>query len=107
MLGQSSFYARGDENNQDVSGPLPGFFFLNLDARWRPSAHWEFALTVENAFDRAYSTFGLLSKNLFTGPSRSFDYTGTLWHSEQFRSVAAPRGFWLTASYSLTSHATD
>jgi outer membrane receptor protein involved in Fe transport len=107
MLGQSSFYARGDENNQDVNGPLPGFFVVNLEGRYQPSTHWEIALTIENLFDRTYSTFGQLSQNLFTAPGRMFDYTATLWQPEQFRSVAAPRGVWLTATYSIASRGAD
>jgi outer membrane receptor protein involved in Fe transport len=107
MVGQSSFYARGDENNQDVNGPLPGFFVVNLEGRYRPSSHWEVAVTIENVFDRTYSTFGQLSENLFTAPGRTFDYSATLWQPEQFRSVAAPRGIWLTASYAVSPGGAD
>ena len=107
VLGQSSFYARGDENNLDVNGPLPGFFVVNLEGRYRPATHWEIALTIENLFDRTYSTFGQLSQNLFTAPGRMFDYTGTSWQPEQFRSVAPPRGVWLTATYAIISRGTD
>jgi iron complex outermembrane recepter protein len=100
LAGQSGIYARGDENNQDVNGQVPGFFVFDLESRYRPAARWEFALRIENLFNRTYSTFGQLGQNLFTGPGRTFDYTATMWQSEQFRSVAAPRGIWLIASYS-------
>jgi iron complex outermembrane recepter protein len=100
MAGQSGIYARGDENNGDVNGQVPGFFAFDLETRYRPAARWEFALRIENVFNRTFSTFGQLGQNLFTGPGRTFDYTATMWQPEQFRSVAAPRGIWLSGSYS-------
>jgi outer membrane receptor protein involved in Fe transport len=107
MIGQSGFFARGDENNRDVNGQVPGFFVMDLEGRYRPSTAWEIALRIENVFDRTYSTFGQLGRNLFTGPGRTFDSTVTMWQPEQFRSVAAPRGVWLTTSHSVQSRAAD
>lgn len=95
MQAQSSQYARGDENNQDVNGALPGFALFNLDARWRLGQGWEAFVKVDNLFDRRHANFGTLGQNLFTGPGNSFDFTGTQWRNEQFRTVGVPRGLWL------------
>ena len=99
VAGQSGVYARGDENNQDAKGPVPGFFVVNLEGRYRAAADWELALRVDNALDRTYSTFGTLGLNAFTGPGRTYVPDPAAWPSEQFRSVAAPRGIWLLVRY--------
>jgi iron complex outermembrane recepter protein len=100
LSGQSGVYARGDENNRDVNGPLPGFFTVSLEGRYRPAARWELALRVDNLFDRTCSTYGQLGQNAFGGPGRSFVPDPSLWNNEQFRSLAAPRGVWLVVSFS-------
>jgi len=65
--GQSGVFARGDENNRDVNGPVPGFFVFSLEGRYRPAPRWEVALRVDNLFDRTYSNYGQLSRNAFSG----------------------------------------
>ncbi|MDE1947112.1 MAG: TonB-dependent receptor [Burkholderiales bacterium] len=99
LAAQSSAYARGDENNRDANGPVPGFALLNLDAHYRFAPGWELFAKVDNVFDRVYSSFGVLGQNVFTGQGRSFDPTGASWRNEQFRSIGAPRGIWLGVSY--------
>lgn len=96
---QSSQFARGDENNRDAAGPLAGYVLLNADFRYRLGAHWELFGKADNLLDSRYSTFGVLSQNVFTGPDRSFDPTGASWRSEQFRSVGTPIGGWLGLQY--------
>ena len=95
VTGQSNQFARGDESNQDVNGPLPGFVVVNLDARFNVSANWHVFARVDNLFDRRYFTFATLGRNVFTAPGNVFDSTGTTWRSEQFRTVGAPRGAWV------------
>jgi len=34
LVAVSSQYSRGDENNQDGNGPVPGYAIVNLDAQW-------------------------------------------------------------------------
>lgn len=99
VMAQSGSFARGDENNRDVNGSVPGFAVVNLDARFRPNGHWEFSVRLDNMLDRTYSTFGQLAKNVFTAPGRSFDATASSWRPEQFRSLAPPRGAWLAIAY--------
>ena len=95
LLAQSSQTARGDENNRDIHGPVPGFAVVNLDARYAFAPGWEVFAKVNNLFDRRYATFATLGQNVFTGPGNSFDSSGASWRNEQFRSVGAPRGVWV------------
>jgi len=97
--GQSSQYARGDESNQDVNGPLPGFVLVNLGADHEFRARWSAFARIDDVFDRRYSTFAMLGQNVFTAPGETFDATGAGWRNEQFRSVGVPRGAWLGISY--------
>ena len=97
LLAFSSQYARGDENNQDRNGQVPGYEIVNLDGRWRFSGDWELFATVTNLFDRAYATFGVLGANFFTGPGNGFD-AGNI-QSEQFRTPGLPRAAWIGLRY--------
>jgi len=94
-LAQSDQFARGDENNQDSKGAIPGYVLVNLDMHYTLSAMWHVFLNVDNLFDRRYSTFGILGQNVFTAPGSTFDVTGASWRSEQFRTAGVPRGVWL------------
>jgi len=97
LLSFSSQYARGDENNQDRNGPVPGYALVNLDARWRFTGDWELFATVTNLFDRTYASFGVLGANFFTGPGNSFD-AGNI-QPEQFRTPGLPRAAWIGLRY--------
>ena len=101
LVAQSRQYARGDENNQDVNGPVPGYAVVNLDARWRISGGWELFANVNNLFNSRYATFGTLGHNVFTGPGNLFDASGASWRNEQFRTTGVPRGAWVGLSYRL------
>ena len=89
----SSIYSRGDENNQDVSGKVPGYLVVNLDGRYRASKALEFFARVNNLFNRQYANFGILGENVFTGPNRSFDPANA--QNESFRGLGTPRGAWV------------
>lgn len=101
VVAQSSQYARGDEDNADVHGPVPGFARIDLDARWELGHGVVLGLQVENLAGRRYATFGALGRNVFTGPDRTFDASGATWRDEQFRSAGAPRGAWLSLDWSF------
>ena len=101
VLAQSSQFARGDENNADVNGPVPGFAIVKLDARYRFGKRWELFGKIGNVFDRQYLTFGTLGQNVFTAPGHTFDTSGATWRNEQFRSFGAPRGAWIGIAYSF------
>ena len=83
----SSQFARGDENNQDVNGKVPGYAVVNLDTHYSINNHWKLFGKVNNVFDHDYATFGVLGNNIFTG------------NDEQFRSPAAPRAAWVGVTY--------
>ena len=107
LVAQSATYARGDENNADANGRVPGFALASLDARWHLGAGWELFADVDNVFDRRTSTFGMLGRNVFTGPGRTFDATGATWRSEQFRVAGAPRGIWAGVTWRFGAQGAD
>lgn len=93
----SSVYARGDENNQDVNGQVPGYTVVNLDGRYALNKQLEIFARVTNLFDRKYANFGVLGENFFNGPGRTFDATAAT--AEQYRGPGAPRGAWVGVRY--------
>lgn len=99
ILGQSSQFARGDENNADTHGTLAGYALINMDASYQIDGHWRLFATIDNLLDRRYSSFAVLGENEFTGPGNTFDPTGRTWRSEQFSSVGAPFGAWIGLEY--------
>ena len=80
LQAQGPQYARGDENNQDNNGRVPGFTTVKVDIDHRFDKRLEVFGGVNNLFNARYATFGTLGVNNLT--------TGT---AEQFRGVAAPR----------------
>lgn len=98
----SSQYARGDENNRDRHGRVPGYTAVDFDARYQAAKDLEVFARIANAFDRRYQNIGVLGSNVFTGPDRSFGpSSGNVAVSEQFRGVGAPRGIWIGLRYSF------
>lgn len=83
----SGQYARGDENNQDVNGKVPGYSVMHLDTHYSLNQNWKMFAKVNNVFDTKYATFGVLGENIFNG------------QDEQFRSPAAPRAAWVGLTY--------
>jgi len=97
ILYSSSIYARGDENNQDVNGRIPGYTVVNLDGRYAIDKDLDVFARVVNLFDKQYSNFGILGANFFTGPGHTFD--GANPANEQFRGPGVPRGAWAGLRY--------
>ena len=95
----SSQYARGDENNQDANGKVPGYFLVNLDARYQYTKQLSFFGRIDNLFDKEYETLGVLGQNFFNGPGRTFDASNVT--DEQFRSAGAPRAVWVGVKYTM------
>jgi outer membrane receptor protein involved in Fe transport len=84
----ASQYARGDENNQDINGRVPGYAVVHLDTHYSINDSWKLFAKVNNVFDTQYATFGVLGNNIFNGLA-----------AEQFRSPAAPRAGWVGVTY--------
>jgi iron complex outermembrane recepter protein len=101
VIAQSSTFARGDENNQDVHGPVPGFAVVNLNGQVRLTQRLELFARFDNLLDRLYSSYGVLSANAFHLPGHAFDPNPANWTSEQFRSIGAGRGAWIGLSYHM------
>jgi len=95
----SGQYARGDENNQDVSGKVPGYTVVHLDTHYAINDNWKLFAKVNNVFDNDYATFGVLGSNAFAGGSFDATAAATSWTDEQFRSPAAPRAAWVGVTY--------
>jgi len=55
----SSFYYVGDESNQ--LAPISGYWTANLHTSFKPGARCEFFASIDNLFNRKYSTWGILS----------------------------------------------
>jgi iron complex outermembrane recepter protein len=101
----SSQYARGDENNLDRNGQVPGYAVLHLDGRLRIGRHWLLFAKLNNVFDKRYQNFGLLGRNFFAGPGRTFVDEADEAVSEQFRSPGTPRAIWVGFRYEFSRSA--
>ncbi len=55
----SSFYYVGDEAN--LMAPIPGYTVVELHSTYRPLPYLEIFASINNLFDRQYSTYGILS----------------------------------------------
>jgi len=97
LIYSSSVFARGDENNQDVNGRVPGYAVVNVDGRYHAAKGLELFARVANLFDKRYSNVGVVGENLFTGPGRTFAGTNPI--NEQFRGPGVPRGAWVGLRY--------
>ncbi len=100
VIYSSSVYARGDENNQDRGGKIPGYTIVNLDGRYELTKALQVFARVNNLLDKEYANFGVLGENFFNTPDRTFGPAqGVEPVAEQFRSPGAPRGIWVGARY--------
>lgn len=95
----SDIYARGDENNADANGRVPGYTVVNLDTRFRIDKNLLLFARIDNVFNRRYANFAILGENVFTGPGQSFD--GANPRAEQFRGYGAPLGAWVGMQYTF------
>lgn len=77
---QGPVYARGDENNMDVNGQLPGFATVKLDVNHSLGKSLNVHAGVSNLFDARYANYGTLAVNNITSGA-----------PEQFRALGAPR----------------
>ncbi|AXF25393.1 TonB-dependent receptor [Burkholderia pyrrocinia] len=94
---RSGVFARGDENNQDANGKIPGYFLIDVDTTWQVTKHLQLFASITNLLDKRYASFGLLGQNFFNGPNHSFDGLNPV--NEQFVGPGAPRGAWVGARY--------
>jgi len=93
----SSQFSRGNENNGDPEGSVPGYAIVALDASWQFAPGWQLFTRIDNLFNRTYQNFGILGANYFRGPGNTFNTA--LAGPEAFRSPAAPFGAWVGVQY--------
>ena len=114
LLGFSSQYARGNENNahQDGSaadllgntrtfygsGRAPGYGLMNLQLQGDLGRGWNALLRISNLFDRRYATAAALAENPFNS-SGGFQTNSDNWSRETFLAPGAPRALWLGLSH--------
>ena len=84
------FY-RGDESNRNPQ--LPGYAVLNLHTSYQPSKHAELFVSLQNVFDKRYTTYGIYSDPTGIGapgiaPAAASNDSRV---DNRFRSPAAPR----------------
>jgi iron complex outermembrane receptor protein len=102
LLTSADSYARGDEDNQDINGQLPGYTVVNLDGRFLICRGFVAFARVNNVLDRRYSNFGVVGGNFFTGPGKTFGpAVGIDAASEQFRGPGTPLGAWIGVKYAF------
>ena len=94
-----SQYARGNENNADPAGKVPGYAVVAVDASWNLTSEWQLFARVDNLFNRTFQNFGILGSNFFRGPGGTFD--AGLAGPEAFRAPGAPFGAWIGIQYRL------
>ncbi len=99
LMSAAAQHARGDENNSDAQGKVPGYTVLHLDAGVAIGKDWRLTAKINNLTKRRYQTFGVLGTNFFRGPGGTFDATAAM--PEQFRSSGAPRSAWVGIEYRL------
>ncbi len=80
-------YAHGNENNQDVNGPLAGYAVVNIETHYNISSNWQMFAKVSNLLNRNYNTFGILGQNMFTA------------QNELAVVPSQPRGMWVGLTY--------
>ncbi len=97
VIMSGSSRARGDENNLDANGKVPGYGVMNLDTEYELGKGFEVFARINNLFNRKYANFGILGENVFANPSRSFDPGSAA--SETFLGLGAPRGVWAGLRY--------
>ena len=80
LQSQGPTYARGDDNNADRNGQVPGFSTIKLDINHSVNKRFNLYAGISNLLDAKYAGYGVLaSNNVSTGAY------------EQFRSLGAPR----------------
>ena len=92
-------YARGNENNADPGGRVPGYALVAVDASWQLAPGWQLFARIDNLFNSTTQNFGILGANYFRGPGGSFD--AGLAGPEPFRSPLPAFGAWIGIQYRL------
>jgi iron complex outermembrane receptor protein len=96
-LGVGPQYSRGNENNADPAGRVPGHALAAVDASWQPARHWILFARIDNLLDARYTSFGILGVDYFRGAGGAFSVAQAA--ATNFLSPAMPRTTWLGVEY--------
>jgi iron complex outermembrane receptor protein len=99
LVAANSQYARGNENNADPGGRVPGYAVVALDASWKFAREWLLFARVDNLFNASTQNFGILGANYFRGPGGTF--APGIAGPEPFRSPVPSFGAWIGVEYRL------
>ncbi|HYQ98464.1 MAG TPA: TonB-dependent receptor, partial [Casimicrobiaceae bacterium] len=99
LVAASWQYARGNENNADPGGKVPGYALVAMDASWQLARDWQLFARIDNLFDTRAENFGILGSNFFRGPRSTFD--ASLAGPEPFQSPVPGFGIWVGIQYRL------
>jgi iron complex outermembrane recepter protein len=99
LVAASWQYARGNENNADSGGKVPGYAVLAMDASWQLARDWQLFARIDNLFNTRSQNFGILGSNFFRGPGNTFD--ASLAGPEPFQSPMSAFGIWVGIEYRL------
>ncbi|MBR0568754.1 TonB-dependent receptor [Azoarcus sp. L1K30] len=118
VVGFSSQYVRGNENNAHVRGEatdvfgttrnfdgkgrIPAYALLNLAADMSLGGGWTLFGRINNVFDRKYASGGALAENPFDAAG-SFLTGSSNWRHETFVAPGAPRSGWIGLRYQWES----
>lgn len=95
---RSSFFARGDENNEDVNGKLAGYLLIDLDTTYRVTKQLEvFTRVTKPARQRLRKLRRARTELLYRSENHTFNGANPV--NEQFVGVGAPRGVWAGLRY--------
>jgi outer membrane receptor protein involved in Fe transport len=97
VVANGASHVRGDENNQDAHGVVPGYAVVNVDASWRFAKGWELFGRIENLFDRSYANFGILGGTV--SPNAARPSAPPTPRAEPYLGLATPRGAWAGLRY--------
>jgi iron complex outermembrane receptor protein len=92
VVAASRQLARGNDNNADPEGAVPGYALLDLGADWRLEKGWRLFAKITNVFDRRYATAAAQRQNFFPGGALAAPGGQT---NETFVAPGAPRGIWV------------
>jgi outer membrane receptor protein involved in Fe transport len=95
MSAVSESYARGNENNQDATGKIPGHVLFDLSTRYTFNKQLTFTGLISNLMDKQYYSSGQLGPAAFSSSGAYLNSTS----SAMFYAPGAPRTFWISMRY--------
>lgn len=88
-------------------GTTPGYMTFNLQTSYKLNSEWTLGLRINNIFDKEYFSAGRLGRNPFS-PSiygaigeSGYNFNSTDWATTNFLAPGAPRGAWLSLTYTF------